>query len=124
MEETALPKDHVEAPSSAPVGVIYTITAIALGPDHDSRTWGWFPTFKEALECLRADNNDLIFESATFTHAIIEAVPSGFMGRAFMMDGEEVWWFQAHPHSDGKYWVEQMDEPPPEWKGVVGFSMG
>jgi hypothetical protein len=114
--------------------VIYTLTALnlekhptSLAPK-DCRCWGWFPTFEEALECLKADNNDLIFESATYTHAVIEAVPPGFMGLIDAMDNVDgpdgVWWFQAHPHSDHQYHIEALNEAPADWKGVIGFAMG
>jgi len=100
--------------------MIYTVTAIARGANW--RTWGWFPTKVEAELAIRADNNDLIFEAGTFTHAVIEEVPPGIMGG---LDGQrQVWWFRADYRGGGDYHIEPLSLAPQEYDGIVALSMG
>jgi hypothetical protein len=99
--------------------MIYTVTAVSRG---NSRTWGWFATKLEAELALRADNNDLIFESGTFSHAVIEEVPPGIMGG--LDTGRETWWFRADYSGNGEYHVESQLNAPPDFSGIVFFGMG
>jgi len=100
--------------------MIFTVTAVARGSNF--RTWGWFPTKMEAELAIMAENNDLIFESGTFTHAVIEAVPPGIMGG---LDGDrETWWYQAAYRGAGDYHVTPLPSTPQEFGGLVAISMG
>ena len=98
--------------------LIFTMTAVSRS---GYRTWGWFSTKIEAELALRADNNDLIFESGTFTHAVIEAVPMGIMGG---VDDRETWWYRADYRGGGDYHVTPLPRSPQEFGGVVCFGMG
>jgi len=100
--------------------MIYTVTAVTRGANW--RTWGWFSTKLEAELALRADNNDLIFESGTFQHAVIEEVPPGIMGG--LNTGRDRWWFRADYRGNGDYHVESMLNAPQEYSGIEMISMG
>lgn len=100
--------------------LIFTITACGRG--NQFRTWGWWANKVEAELALRAENNDLIFESGTFTHAVIEAVPPGLMGG--LDTGRERWWFRAEYRGGGDYAIVPLESTPQEFGGLEGFGLG
>lgn len=99
--------------------MIYTVTAVARGLNW--RTWGWFPTQVEAELAIRADNNDLIFESGTYTHAVIEEVPPGIMGG---VDERRTWWYRGDYRGGGDYQVVALETSPQEYGSLTCLSMG
>lgn len=104
---------------------IFTITALTDAPwGSPKRTWGWYPTFKEAeAHVLKGD--DCLLESGTYDFLMIEEVPVG----AFTLC-ENRWWYKAdcirwtengHPMFDYKI----TPVPCPKWaESIANFSMG
>lgn len=110
-------------PEEKTQATIFVLVAACDGvQSYNTRSWGWYPTKAQAEADIFADNNDLIFESGTFTYAVIVEVPPGFMGG---LDERNHWWYLAVQREEiGEYRIERLPEAPTAWERIDGLGLG
>lgn len=81
-----------------------------------SRCWGWFPTFKEAEQCIMENWCD-IYEYGYYNVALIEEVPAGVPG----IPPVEHWYAVDFDGENDKYVIEKIDKPE-KLSGIRCFS--
>jgi hypothetical protein len=110
---------------------IYCVVAVsgqAGTTHHRRRTWGWFPTEKDAVDCIQHDAQ-FLHENAYYRWALIERMPAGLC-----QDSEVRGWFRLVGRRKGYRSNGHLDEwhagrfflcKPPKWAAnICNWSMG
>ena len=119
---------------------IFCVVVVATKPDSPSsktgckvcydhlRAWGWFPTEKEAVDCIQHDAQ-FLHENAYYQWALIERVPAGLC-----QNSEVRGWFKLRGRKKGYMTNGRLDEwwtarfhlcKTPKWaKHICNWSLG
>lgn len=84
------------------------------GCGYDHRVVGWFPTLKEAEDCLKTNCGDV--HETNFDYSVIEEIEPGFYSA-------------AHAKKHWYEWIKELEgyqsiNEPPQWHNVFAIGMG
>jgi hypothetical protein len=95
--------------------VIYTVTTIRID-GYRSRTPGWFPTLKDAIDAVLTNSCDI--HENYYSFAVVEEVPAGMY--AFGEKGRAEFWFRWSPEHE----TYEAVPKPDKFLRSVGWGIG